>query len=324
MRLLSFIAHGALLAGAISAQTIAQINGKTFQSAYDGQAVTGVKGVVTAKGPNGFWMRSTEPDRDPRTSESIYVYGRATLDAVDPGDVIKLDGEVEEYRNNDDYLYLTEISNAVNITTISSGQSPKPKILGKLLLRPPTQRYTSLDRGDVFGVPNGQSRISDIKPTLKPLLFGMDFWESLSGELVTVRNARAISKPNQFGDTWIVGDWRTTGNNGRGGLTVTDRDANPEAIIIISPLDGTDNPDDTKLGDALEDITGVISYAFGNYAIYPMNALKVTSSREPALPPPTDLKSNGKCNGMPIDGQGGIQGHGYRVVSHKMRPLRCT
>jgi predicted extracellular nuclease len=127
----------------------------------------------------------------------------------------------------------------------------------------------------------------------------MDFWESLSGELVTVRNARAISKPNQkFGDTWVVGDWRTTGDNARGGLTVTDRDGNPESLIILSPLDGSSNPRDTKLGDALEDITGVMTYAFGNYGIYPMTALSVTSSRQPALPPPTNLKSNGQCSGI--------------------------
>jgi predicted extracellular nuclease len=300
MRVLSIILQGALLAGVVSAQTIARINSNKFKSPYNGSSVTAVRGVVTAKGPNGFWMRSTKSDLDPRTSESIYVYGRSTRAAADVGDVIALDGEVEEYRNNDEYLYLTEITNAVNITTISSGQPPEPKVLGQLLLQPPTQQYTPLDRDDVLGVPNEQSRISDVNPTLQPLLFGMDFWESLSGELVTIRNARAVSKPNQFGDTWVVGDWRTTGNNGRGGLTVMDRDANPEAIIIISPLDGTDNPDDTKLGDALDDITGVITYAFGNYAIYPVTALKVTSSREPALPPPTNLKSNGGCNGITV------------------------
>lgn len=36
-------------------------------------------------------------------------------------------------------------------------------------------------------------------------------------------------------------------------------DANPEAIIVGSPLDGTKNAP-TALGNAYEDITGVITY----------------------------------------------------------------
>lgn len=60
-------------------------------------------------------------------------------------------------------------------------------------------------------------------PSLQPLLYGLDFWESLSGELVTVKKPTALSKPNKYGDTWVVGSWFTTGKNGRGGLTSTDR-----------------------------------------------------------------------------------------------------
>jgi hypothetical protein len=31
--------------------------------------VVNVAGLVTAKGPNGFWIRSPEPDNNDRTSE---------------------------------------------------------------------------------------------------------------------------------------------------------------------------------------------------------------------------------------------------------------
>jgi hypothetical protein len=50
----------------------------------------------------------------------------------------------------------------------------------------------------------------------------MDFWESLSGELVTVRKPTAVAKPNNFGDTWVIGDWKVTGRNSRGGVTMTE------------------------------------------------------------------------------------------------------
>lgn len=58
-----------------SALTIAEINGNKFLSPYNGQTVANVTGVITAKGPDGIWIRSTTPDRDAKTSESIYVFG---------------------------------------------------------------------------------------------------------------------------------------------------------------------------------------------------------------------------------------------------------
>ena len=94
------------------------------------------------------------------------------------------------------------------------------------------------------------------------------------------------------------GDWKTTGSNRRGGLTITDKDANPEAILIGSPLDASSNPTTTKLGDSLEDITGVITQAFGFYQIQPLTKITVISSLKPAVPGPTTLKSDGVCSGI--------------------------
>ena len=129
----------------------------------------------------------------------------------------------------------------------------------------------------------------------------MDFWESLSGELVTIKGVTALGRPaNSFGDQWVYGNWKVTGKNSRGGLTVTDRDSNPETIIVGSSLDGTKNPNTTKLGDSLTDITGIIQYSFGFYSILPLAAPTVKSSRSPSLPPPTGIKSKGRCNGLSI------------------------
>ena len=288
----------ALLASLVSSETIAEITGNRFLSPLDGQDVTDVRGVVTAKGPDGYWIRSTTARNVTVGSQSVYVYGNDTLDAVTVGDVLSLSGTVEEYRSNDDYLYITEIVDATDLTVQSNNGTVRPLVLGQAGLNPPTEVYTNLDEGDIFGIPNNVSQVSAVNPVLQPKRYGLDFWESLSGELVTVRNARAISKPNQFGDTWVVGAWPTTGDNDRAGLTVTNDDANPEAVIILSPLDGSDNPQDTKVGDAVEDITGIVQYAFGNYGIYPLTPLVVTSSQEPALPPPSSLTSSGDCSGV--------------------------
>ncbi|KAF2870909.1 Endonuclease/exonuclease/phosphatase [Massariosphaeria phaeospora] len=287
-----------LAASVVSALTIAEINGSKFLSPLNGQNVTNVTGIITAKGSDGIWLRSPTPDRDARTSESVYVFGRTFGANLTVGDAIVVGGRVVEFRSNKDYIYLTEISNPVLERRVSSGNAVNPLVIGKDTAAPPTREFSSLDGGDVFAVPNNVSQISVANPTLDPMKYGLDFWESLSGELVTVRKPKAVSKPSNFGDTWVYGDWKVTGRNGRGGLTMTDKDANPEAIIVGNPLDGSKNPATTKFGDDLEEITGVITYAFGFYRILPRTAIKTIRSATPALPASTKLLSSGKCDGV--------------------------
>lgn len=280
--------------------SIASINGNRFLSPLSGRTFTGARGLVTAKGPSGFWIRSTSPDRDPRTSDSVYVFGQNSIGNVTVGDIVSLNGRVSEYRSNRDYLFLTEVEQPTDITVLSSGNRVEPVELGHRDWSPPTEQYSSLDDGDVFGVPNNRSLISQVNPRLEPSRYGMDFWESLSGELVQIRKAHIVNRPNSFGDTWVVSDWSTTGGNRRGGLTISAGDGNPEAILIGSPLDGSANPTNSKLGDEIEDITGVLTYAFGFYRILPRTALVVKRSRQPKLPNPSSFHSSGECDGITI------------------------
>ncbi|EMC94815.1 hypothetical protein BAUCODRAFT_25924 [Baudoinia panamericana UAMH 10762] len=311
MKFLSLAALSASIAACVSAITIAEINGNRFISPYKGQTVTGVQGLVTAKGPNGFWIRSTTPDTDDVTSESIYVYGRAGLPNATVGNVVSLNGRVTEYRSTSTYLYLTEIDTPKNITTLSTGNTVTPlqlgqqslisTLLGKTSLNPPTQQYTSLDNGDVFGLPGNTSLVSVANPVLQPKQYGLDFWESINGELVTIKNPSAISRPNTYGETWVIGgNWIVTGKNSRGSLTATPRDGNPEGIIIGDPLDGTDNPKDVKLGDQLADITGIVTYTYGFYYVLPTTKITITTPKQPEFPPPTRLTSSGRCSGITI------------------------
>jgi predicted extracellular nuclease len=281
-----------------TALTIAEINGNKFLSPYKDQTVSNVTGVVTAKGPDGLWLRSTQPDSDERTSESLYVFGRTFGANLTVGDTIVVGGKVLEYRSNKDYIYLTELSAPVLQGRLSSGAVVKPLVIGKDTRDPPNEQYSSLDGGDVFAVPNNVSQISVANPELQPKKYGLDFWESLSGELVTVKKPTVLTKPNQFGDTWIAGNWKVSGRNDRGGLTITDKDANPETIVIGTPLDGSKNPTDAKMGDSVDEITGIVSYAFGFYRILPTTAIKVTKSQKPVLPAATKLISSGKCDGI--------------------------
>ncbi|KAF1832290.1 endonuclease/exonuclease/phosphatase family protein [Decorospora gaudefroyi] len=287
-----------------TALTIPQINGPTFLSLYANQPIKNLTGIITAKGPNGLWLRAPathSPKTKTSTSSSgIYVFdGDGTFGSnFSVGNAIVLGGVVKEYRSSADYLFLTEITVPVLERRVEGSEEVKPRVIGRDTLAPPTKWYSGLDGGDVFGVPGNVSLVSVVKPELEPRKYGLDFWESLSGELVTVKGGTAVTKPNRYGDTWVVGDWKVTGRNARGGLTMRDGDANPEAIVIGSPLDGSKNPADTKMGDRLEDITGVVSYAFGFYRILPTTAITVVKSREPVLPPPTKIVSSGKCDGI--------------------------
>lgn len=204
-------------------ETVSEINGNKYLSPYNGKNVTYVDGLITAKGPNGIWIRSTTPDKDDRTSESVYVFDKNFGKNMTVGDVIQLNGTVSEYRSSKAYVYLTEVINPKLVKRVSSGHAATPLVIGKDTINPPTKAFTALDNGDVFAVPNNASLISSANPVLIPRNYGMDFWESLSGELVTVKGAHALTKPNNYGDTWVVGDWKITGLNSRGGLTTIDK-----------------------------------------------------------------------------------------------------
>ncbi|KAK8038940.1 hypothetical protein PG993_007351 [Apiospora rasikravindrae] len=282
-----------LVAG-VSTLTIGEINGDRFLSPYNGQDVSNVTGIVTAKGPDGLWVRSVRKGCDRRVSDAVYIYGPALSKnaSISTGDVIVLSGTVSEYRSNKDYLYMTEITSPKVAAILEHGKEVAPKVIGKDTYSPPTVHYTSLDEGDVFAVPNNNSLVSVVNPVLEPEKYGLDFWESLSGQLVTLKSPRAIGRPNQYGDTWVV-----TADSEE---LISVLDSNPEGIVIGSPLDGSKNPTDTKLGDTLEDITGVVYQAFGFYRMLPLTKITVLSSQEPVLPPPTSLASDGICSGLTI------------------------
>ena len=77
-------------------------------------------------------------------------------------------------------------------------------------------------------------------------------------------------------------------------------DANPEAILIGTPLDGSSNPEDTKLGDELGDIIGIVTYGFGFYRVLPLVGLEISSSAEPSVPPPSDITGSNDCSGLSV------------------------
>ncbi|KAI1341837.1 DNase I-like protein [Xylariaceae sp. FL0016] len=285
------------LLGTTAAVSIPEINGNRFLSPYAGQDVANVTGVVSAKGGGGVFLAAllcdaaaADANANATGSNGLFVYSAALAanDSIATGDVLVLSGTVSEYRSSEDYLPLTELTDVALTDVLGHGEAVTAVVLGEGGRSPPTEQYSALDEGDVFGVPNNRSLITVENPTLRPESYGLDFWESLVGTLVTVTSPRAVGKPNRYGDTWVVGTWATS-------------DGNPEAILIGSPLDGSDNPSDGQVGDQLEDITGIVYQAYGFYRILPTTALTVSSSLT-ATPDPTTLTSNGTCEGITVGG----------------------
>ncbi|KAL9599249.1 MAG: hypothetical protein Q9219_003951 [cf. Caloplaca sp. 3 TL-2023] len=313
MRLLhTFAAFGLILAPYGLAITVAELTGNRYKSPYRGSSFTNLTGLVTSVGYYTM-IRSLQPDDDESTSESIGVLGFFFGERSRAGDIVTFDGTVYyDSRSSILDLYTYPIIAPHNFRLVSRGNPVEPVEMGSLTsgiignkdMRPPTEQYNRLD-GNVFGFPNNVARVSEVNPLLEPRKYGMDFFQSFSWELVTITNVTALGRPSRDRTftgphQWVYGNWPVTGSNARGGLTVTDRDANPEAVILFDPIDGTIAPYNTKLGDSLTDITGVIEYEFGVFYIRPLTAPRIKASRSPALPPPSAIKSNGRCDSLSV------------------------
>lgn len=222
--------------------TIANIQGPTFLSPYNGQTLTNITGLITAKvrhlthilrlpkfifskGPTSFWLAG-EKDYDESTSIGIMVFSSSStvLGSVKVGDLISLNAKVSEFRpaSNPNDLHLTELVSPSNITVLSSGNPIVPIVLGRDRI-PPTQQLSSLDSGpDGFlSVPGNQTLQDSPSHQLQPASYGLDFWESLEGQVATITSPVSLGFANSFKEFWVRGDWCATGVNSRGGLSIT-------------------------------------------------------------------------------------------------------
>ena len=153
----------------------------------------------------------------------MFSSSSTVLNSVAVGDKISLSGKVEEFRSSSDptFLTATELESPTSIKVTSTGNTVTPVVLG-VDRSPPTQALSALDVGtDGFlTVPGNQSRIEVVNATAQPTKFGIDFWSSLEGQLVTVPKPVSIGFENDFGVFWVRGDWPATSVNSRGGLTL--------------------------------------------------------------------------------------------------------
>ena len=105
---------GSQFDGCPVAANVYEIQGSGASSPLDGKLVE-TTGVVTAVGPDGFFMQMS--DGDPDTSDGIFVFTGGPP-AVAVGDVVDVTGVVDEF------FGFTEISFGADITVVDTGAVP--------------------------------------------------------------------------------------------------------------------------------------------------------------------------------------------------------
>jgi len=258
-------------AGVIS---VGRVQGRGHVSPFRGRRVT-TTGVVTAVDTDGFYLQDPAGDGDPATSDGLFVFTRRAP-TVAAGDEIRVRGMITEFQPGGaktGNLTITQITRP-RITRLSRRKRlPAPVVLG-VGGRVPPDRIIDNDGFAVFD----------------PEEDGIDFYENLEGMRVTVRDAVAISPTSRFGEIFVrARNTSLSGLGKRGALTISPGDFNPERIQVdddfgLSPM-ATPH---VMVGDPLGDVTGVMSYGFGNYEVRFTQAF--SPGRGPLKPETTRLE----------------------------------
>jgi predicted extracellular nuclease len=278
--------------------TIAEIQGAAHISPKNGQSVSGVEGVVTARrtaGGRGFWIQDPSPDADASTSDAVFVFTNATPTAQ-IGDLVSVNGTVSEFRpgNDANNLTITQITSSnANTTILSSGNAvPLPTILGVGGRIPPTENIEDDAGGNV-----------ETGGVFDPATDAIDFYESLEGMILQVSGASVVGATRSFGEITLLpnaGTWATGLRTARGGILLGGYlDPNPERIIvddeILRDLAPAPRPvkamPDMNVGDTLvSSVTGPLDYSFSNYKIQATSMPTFVSAAIPreATAAPTD------------------------------------
>jgi uncharacterized repeat protein (TIGR01451 family) len=228
---------------------IHRIQGASHVSPLVDREVEGVRGIVTAKRYDGFYMQDPNPDGDIATSEAIFVH-TGGAPPVNVGDGVSVTGTILEYGSGSG-LSVTRIGNSPNVTIQSNGNVlPTATIIGTSGRIPPD-------------VVIDDDTMAEFDPTID----GIDFYESLEGMLVQINDAVAVG-PTWSGQIPVVGDGgaNATFLSPRGGIVIQQNDYNPERIIIDDTIVSAEPTVNTGASFA-GPITGVIDYSSSNFKL---------------------------------------------------------
>lgn len=251
---------------------IYEVQGASHTSPLKGSTLS-VTGVVTAVASRGFYLQDPSGDGNAATSDAVFVFTSSKPD-VKVADKVLVSGLVSEFIPGGPRtanLATTQIvaTESSGVSVLSSDNSlPEPVVIG-------TQRTAENARL----VPTGHID-DDAFTSFDVATDALDFYESLEGMLVTLRDPVTVSTTSRVGELWVVPDNGKGSDLGpRGALPIEDGDFNPERIQIDvdKTIFDTKVPD-MAIGTRLSSVTGVLSYNYGSYEVIPTRDFMVTKA----------------------------------------------
>ncbi|MGA5562488.1 endonuclease/exonuclease/phosphatase family protein [Streptomyces platensis] len=242
---------------------IHDIQGSTRISPLAGQQVSEVPGTVTAirsfGSARGFWVQDPHPDRDPATSEAVFVFTGKETPKVTVGDAITFSGTVSEYYPGGEDAGLQSVTEITDATwkTVSA-DAPLP---AAFTLNPASvpNRYAP----DASG-----KSIESLK--LRPGSYALDRYESLEGMRVAVSDAPVVGATNTHHELWVTAEPRHHRTARGGTLYRSYADPNGGRVKVASLIPFAQQPFPVAdVGDALTGTTaGPLDYdSFGGYTL---------------------------------------------------------
>jgi predicted extracellular nuclease len=240
--------------------TIEQIQGTSHTSPYAGKLVTGVRGVVTAVAPTGYWIQTATPDGDTATSAGLFIFTGKTAITVAVGDDVSLEGSITDFRpggsGGNDNLTTTELTGPKATINSSGNALPAPVVLGVDRTAP----QQVIEQGNPLNV-------EYLEAPFRPRTDAIDFYESLEGMRVTVRDAKVVGPTKSFGEMTVIPGKHVNALTSRRGGVVYSGYNHPNAMRV--QLDDALLPAGAmpmaNVGDSIAgDTVGVMDYSFSN------------------------------------------------------------
>jgi len=258
LAVLVFLTPGCATVAPLTHTPIFAVQGVRHLSPLAATEVT-VRGVVTAvvtrERDAGFFVQDAQGDGNPRTSDALFVdmASRPSHELPAIGDYVEVRGTVEE-RGRESQLSVTLIANPV-VQTLRGGEPlPVPITIG---------------RGG-RPIPTG-SVASEGMRAVEPEVHALDFWESLEGMLVEVREAVVTGPTSSYGDLVVIGDGgpAMARRTAAGGVLLGETNLNLDRVILDGRIA---NPSPAaKVGDRFASaVRGVVHYDFGAPRVLPL------------------------------------------------------
>ncbi|MFD9598547.1 lamin tail domain-containing protein [Kitasatospora sp. NPDC059973] len=241
---------------------IHDIQGTTRLSSRTGKTVAGVPGIVTGVrgyGSKGFWIQDPNPDADPATSEGVFVYTGSANPTVKVGDSVLVTGKVTEYypNFNGGSQSLTQLTGPA-VTVLSSGN--------------PLPAAVEVDTRNIPGTYTPQAPAGGTVESLplQPEKYTLDFYESLEGMRVQVKDVRVIQATDKYNELWVAADKQDQRSRRGGVLYESYEEPNVGRLMVQQQAPVAQQPFPVaNVGDVLAGTTdGPLDYnSFGGYTL---------------------------------------------------------